>query len=58
MMIIQFSGCGDEEGKNFILAIARNTKYCDYCTECDRNSYNDRSTLVTISVSILHQMPR
>jgi hypothetical protein len=39
-MLIQFGGCGDKQGKKFILAIAltANTKHCDDCTQIDRPS--------------------
>jgi hypothetical protein len=37
-MLIQFSGCGDKQGKKFILAIALtpNTKQYDDSTQIDR----------------------
>ncbi|XHL96143.1 MAG: hypothetical protein P7H58_27565 [Microcoleus anatoxicus] len=38
MMLIQFSGCGDEEGKNVRLAIALGTKY-----QTLRSFYQERS---------------
>jgi|GEM_PF-4070634 len=40
-MLIQFSGCGDKQGKKFILAIAltANTKQYDDSTQIDRPSH-------------------